>query len=285
MGLRLPRHYTVLITRTGAAPITLTIRLAPILLTVLMAATGASAWVGWLLYRNEQLAERNQELSDTASDVLTELNSLDAEIENLRQRAGVPDTETPGPRGDDSQGGPATEVPPETLLQLAQRRLPLLTSVWRGDVRPALEDTLAAEAARAAAIPSGPPVKQALPISSEFGLRPNPFGGRGHEMHRGIDFKGPVGTPVYATAAGVVREAENSGGYGNHVVVDHGYGYKTLYAHLSEIAVNPGESLQPGELVGYLGNTGRSSGPHLHYEVHYQGQAVDPKDYLEREQQ
>ncbi|ASC69545.1 Murein DD-endopeptidase MepM [Halomicronema hongdechloris C2206] len=242
--------------------------------------------MGWLLHRNEQLTERNQELTNTASDVLTELNSLDAEIENLRQRAGLPDTGTPEWQLDDSQGGLPLEVPPETLFQLARRRLPLLTSVWQGDVRPALEDTLAAEAARAAAIPSGLPVKQALPISSEFGLRPDPFGGRATKCTGASISKVRWGTPVYATAAaGWVREAENSGGYGNHVVVDHGYGYKTLYAHLSEIAVTPGTSLQPGELVGYLGNTGRSSGPHLHYEVHHQDEAVDPSDYLEREQQ
>jgi murein DD-endopeptidase MepM/ murein hydrolase activator NlpD len=102
-------------------------------------------------------------------------------------------------------------------------------------------------------------------------------------MHEGIDFVGPVGKPILATADGVVVKAEYIGGYGNHVKVDHGYNYETLYAHLSEIQVHTGDRVKRGEVVGALGNTGRSSGPHLHYGIYRNGQAVNPRYYLKLE--
>ncbi|MGF1495616.1 MAG: M23 family metallopeptidase [Elainellaceae cyanobacterium] len=181
--------------------------------------------------------------------------------------------------GGRSQGGVSMQLAPETLFELAQLKLTTLTSRFHQQVKPALDKTLDEEAARAAAKPAGRPVKAPLPISSKFGLRPNPFG-RGYELHQGIDFPGPVGTPVYTTAAGVVKTAEYSGGYGYHVVIDHGYGYSTLYAHLSDLAVVTGTSVDQGELIGYLGSTGRSTGPHLHYSVVRNGAAVDPLGYL-----
>jgi murein DD-endopeptidase MepM/ murein hydrolase activator NlpD len=99
-------------------------------------------------------------------------------------------------------------------------------------------------------------------------------------MHEGIDFAGPVGKPILATAQGVVVNAEYSGGYGNQVKIDHGYGYETLYAHLSELEVKIGDRVERGDVLGYLGNTGRSSGPHLHYGVYRNGRAVNPRYYL-----
>ncbi len=283
------KPYIVLITATGRSPITLTLR--PLSLAVGLAVLiGAPlTWIGVLLYQNVQLAQRNQNLAATASEVLTELNAIGAEIEVLKDRAGLPD-ELPErnlvpetnieilPRG-----GVAQEAPAEAMFDQARRQLPSLTTMLSRAVKPALEETLESEAEQAAAFPNGKPVAGDLSISSEFGLRSNPFGGRGYEMHEGLDFAGPVGKPILATAEGIVVNAEFNGGYGNHVKIDHGYSYETLYAHMTELEVNLGDRVQRGDVVGYLGSTGRSSGPHLHYSIYRNGQAVNPRYYLKLE--
>jgi len=117
-------------------------------------------------------------------------------------------------------------------------------------------------------------------ISAYFGFRSDPFTHR-LTMHYGIDFTGALGTPVHVTGEGVVVEAEYSfSGYGKNVVVDHGFGYKTRYAHLSKIEVKPGDKVKRGQIVGLLGNTGRSTGPHLHYEVMLRNTTTDPLNYF-----
>ncbi len=117
-------------------------------------------------------------------------------------------------------------------------------------------------------------------ITSGFGRRSDPFNGR-PAFHAGIDFRGRVGDPVAATAAGVVKEVGwDAGGYGNYVIIRHGGGYQTLFAHLSKTLVKKGGAVSRGDKVGLLGSSGRSTGPHLHYEVHWKGKAVDPEKYL-----
>jgi murein DD-endopeptidase MepM/ murein hydrolase activator NlpD len=125
--------------------------------------------------------------------------------------------------------------------------------------------------------PAGWPVKGW--ITSSFGVRRDPFDGR-RRMHEGLDIATRTGTPVLATAAGIVREVGSDPGYGKLVVVDHGYGYTTLYAHNSQIKVKVGQRLKRGDLVALAGNTGRSSGPHVHYEVRFNGVPVNPHKYL-----
>lgn len=283
MRFRLPKPYTILITRTGETPVAITLRPLPILVLGLVLTALPIVWVAKLVGHNEQLAERNENLTETANEVLVELETLDSEVEDLRQRAGLAADGTPPSTTEveSSQGGVSSSVKAEALFSLAQSRLPQIDSELEGQVRPALESTLAEEQARAASLPNAKPLKQELDVSSEFGLRRNPFGGRRYEMHSGIDFRGAIGTPVYATAQGLVMKSERSGGYGNHVVIDHGYGYETLYAHLSKLDVKVGDRVNRGDLIGALGNTGRSSGPHLHYEVHHNGQPVNPRYYLQ----
>jgi len=117
-------------------------------------------------------------------------------------------------------------------------------------------------------------------ISAHFGFRADPFTRR-LTMHYGIDFTGSIGTPVHVTGDGIVLEAEYSfNGYGKQILVDHGFGYKTRYAHLSKVDVKPGEKVKRGEIVGLLGNTGRSTGPHLHYEVLLRNTSTDPFNYF-----
>jgi len=116
-------------------------------------------------------------------------------------------------------------------------------------------------------------------ISDYYGRRRDPFTGN-VRMHHGMDFTGPVGTDIYATGDGRVIKAEYSAyGYGKEVVVDHGYGYRTIYAHLHDILVERGDKVKRGQVIGTLGNTGRSTGPHLHYEVRKWNRPVDPFNY------
>jgi murein DD-endopeptidase MepM/ murein hydrolase activator NlpD len=129
-----------------------------------------------------------------------------------------------------------------------------------------------------AATPAIQPVsnKDLNRIASGFGYRIDPVY-KTIKLHAGLDFAAPQGTPIYATADGVVRESGFSdGGYGNHVVVNHGYGYETLYGHMVRIKARNGQRVKRGEVIGYVGSTGKSTGPHCHYEVHKGGQKLDP---------
>jgi len=128
-------------------------------------------------------------------------------------------------------------------------------------------------------VPSEKPVKTAA-FTSGYGVRADPFRGAA-AMHAGIDLSGPVGTPIYATADGVVTTAGyNSGGYGNLVKIDHGRGIETRYGHLSVMGVSSGQRVTRGQLIGRMGSTGRSTGSHLHYEVRIDGRAVNPIPFM-----
>ncbi len=129
-----------------------------------------------------------------------------------------------------------------------------------------------------ASIPAIQPVsnKQLGHIASGFGMRIDPVYGT-PKMHKGLDFAAPQGTPIYATGNGTVTTAIGSaGGFGNHVVINHGYGYETLYGHMVRMKVQSGQKIKRGEVIGWVGSTGKSTGPHCHYEVHINGQEVDP---------
>ena len=123
-------------------------------------------------------------------------------------------------------------------------------------------------------VPTGLPLGGAR-LTSGFGYRFHPLSGR-YQPHAGVDLAAPTGTPVLATADGVVGTAGWSGGYGLLVALDHGGDLETRYGHLSGVAVAPGESVKRGQVIGYVGSTGRSTGPHLHYEVRQGQVAVDP---------
>jgi murein DD-endopeptidase MepM/ murein hydrolase activator NlpD len=126
-------------------------------------------------------------------------------------------------------------------------------------------------------IPAIQPVnnKDLLRIGSYFGTRTDPFY-KVAKFHEGMDFSATVGTEVYATGNGTVAEAGRNAGYGNEIIIDHGYSYKTVYAHLSRMFVKPGQKIRRGQIIGYVGNTGKSTSPHLHYEVHKNGVAINP---------
>ncbi len=132
-----------------------------------------------------------------------------------------------------------------------------------------------------AAIPAIQPVKNEdlKQMASGFGYRSDPFT-KIRKFHYGMDFTARTGTPIYATGDGVVHKADASlSGYGNHIEINHGYGYKTLYAHLSKYKCKPGQRVKRGDIIGYVGSTGRSQAPHLHYEVFKNGERVNPLNF------
>lgn len=117
-------------------------------------------------------------------------------------------------------------------------------------------------------------------ITSTFGYRSNPFGNYSSENHPGIDFRGNIGDPVKATANGIVEFAGFRGGYGNCIIIQHDKQIKTLFGHLSKILVEEGQKINTGDIIGNVGNTGRSTGPHLHYEIIRNDEKIDPQPYL-----
>tara|TARA_B000000437_G_scaffold218106_1_gene196775 strand:- start:1413 stop:2384 length:972 start_codon:yes stop_codon:yes gene_type:complete len=130
-------------------------------------------------------------------------------------------------------------------------------------------------------IPAIQPVsnKDLSRMASGFGPRIHPIY-KTRKMHAGMDFSAKIGTPIYATGNGTIEKVRRSKrGYGNHVVINHGFGYKTLYAHMSKYIVKKGQKVNRGDIIGYVGNTGMSMAPHLHYEVHKNGKKINPVNF------
>ena len=133
-------------------------------------------------------------------------------------------------------------------------------------------------AAARVSVPSRMPLDDAR-LSSDYGMRTHPVLG-GRRNHSGVDLAAPTGTPIYATADGYVSKAEWFSSYGKFVAIEHGANLQTRFAHMSQIVAREGQRVKKGELIGYVGSTGRSTGPHLHYEVRIDGKAVNPVPYM-----
>ena len=173
--------------------------------------------------------------------------------------------------GDAAAGGPFVPIRPPQFGASAFDRQLYRINVARAQIN-RYSQTLVA-------VPVRKPVIGEVDMSSPFGMRMDPFLGR-PAIHTGIDLRGEVGEPVRATATGHVSIAGREGGYGNMVEIDHGNGLATRYGHLSVISVKIGQLVRIGEVVGKIGSTGRSTGPHLHYETRVKGEAVDPQKFL-----
>jgi murein DD-endopeptidase MepM/ murein hydrolase activator NlpD len=140
-----------------------------------------------------------------------------------------------------------------------------------------IEKLIQNQGEKIASIPAIQPVsnKELTKIASGFGMRIHPIYGIA-KMHNGLDFTAPQGTPIYATGDGQITTAGEGGGAGNHVIINHGYGYETVYMHMVRIKTTVGAKVKRGEIIGWVGSTGASTGPHCHYEVHVNGTPVDP---------
>lgn len=162
----------------------------------------------------------------------------------------------------------------ESSLNSGDTRFRQLFASWEALDAPETEGTVQP----AISIPSRNPLNSAR-LTSGYGMRVHPVLGR-RKAHHGIDLAAPTGTPVYATADGIVTKAKWFSSYGLYISIDHSADLETRYAHLSKLAVEAGEQVKKGDLIGYVGSTGRSTGPHLHYEVRIDGVAVDPMPYM-----
>lgn len=207
---------------------------------------------------NEKSAEINENLSAIAS-----MESRIAGILKLQQTSTTTSSEI-------SRGGISLE--PTTTSQNLDQASVLLNSHM--DTMQEYYNTAVQYENKMNHTPSIMPL--AGSISSDFGYRRNPFGGWSSEFHSGIDIACDYSTPVHATAAGTVTFASYDGYWGRKVQIDHGYGIVTFYAHNSKITVNVGDKVQKGEIIAYSGNSGRSTGSHLHYEAYIDGKLVNP---------
>jgi murein DD-endopeptidase MepM/ murein hydrolase activator NlpD len=216
---------------------------------------------------NARLRAQNEKQQQELQQLNNRVNAVEDTSRKLAEEAGIPDQAAqPVPRG---QGGPAHPVDSAAALAaLDSKTARLERQMW------IYQDMVRGHGA----IPSIWPVMGAL--EGGMGGRRNPFTGRGWEYHEGQDIDAAYGTPVEAAASGRVIIAGRQRGYGNVVYIDHGAGLTTRYGHLSQINVALGQSVTRGQTIGLVGSTGRSTGPHLHYEVRINNQPVDPKRYL-----
>lgn len=232
-------------------------------------ALGGALWalpIALLVLSIGEMRTERDRLAHDVHDLTRRAATLSAEIAALEDYAGI------AAQGADPAGGPAIPLPPAAPIAAEETR------GWLGRLGGRLERAGAAVRAhvrRLAAIPSGAPVSAR--VTSSFGWRVNPFTGRGAEWHSGLDYGAPLGTPVRATAAGEVAWAARRGGYGLAVGVRHEGGFVTVYGHLRDATVKPGDRVARGDVVGHVGNGGRSTGPHVHYEVRRDGTPTDPR--------
>ncbi|MBN8995997.1 MAG: M23 family metallopeptidase [Rhizobiales bacterium] len=201
-------------------------------------------------------------VEDMAGRVAGRTDKIAAVLKTLGQP--VPKSVTAG-----GVGGPFVPLDPDADPETFRATVSLIT----GEL-----DRLSTVRRLAGRLPLTKPVQNAA-ITSRFGARIDPFFGR-PAMHPGIDFAAYVGFPIHATAGGTVITAESTGGYGNMVEIDHGNGVTTRYGHMSKILVKAGQIIPKGAIVGLAGSTGRSTGPHVHYEVRIDGHAIDPIRYI-----
>ncbi len=245
---------------------------------IAIAYTGSAverrAEVAELEQENKDLQAVNQELEKTIVGVQERLDEFEVRTARLALASGMePDVggEAQGtPTDGVSAGGPYDRLP-EGLDVLQSR------SEWIADQLGDVEVAMENQNRRFASTPSIAPVVGL--ISDGYGRRMDPITGR-PAFHRGIDLSGRRGTPIVAPADGVVVFAARSGGMGRMVKISHGFGYTTVYAHLNKILVEPGQDVRRGQEIGELGSSGRSTGPHLHYEVYADGKSVNPLYYI-----
>jgi len=230
--------------------------------------------------RNNQYARENvAAMARKLGEMQAQLMRLDALGQRMSKVAGIsPEefnfNELPG-RG----GVLGSDARPMTSEELDAHIAEAAHSVaQRADYLDIIESELLSDTVRNALLPQGTPVSQGF-IGSGFGMRADPFTGR-YAMHEGVDFAAPEGTPIFAAAGGVVVTAEKHQGYGNMVKIDHGNGLATLYGHASRLYVKVGDLIKRGQTIAAVGSTGRSTGPHLHFEVHVNGQPKNPAKYL-----
>lgn len=220
----------------------------------------------------QQMAEKNQKQ-------LAYLSKLEDQVRSQMEKSGA---QLP-PKSDASvyagKGGASLGSASEVNVMLEQEKNISLQAKAKAEDLQKLIGAIENENYRRDATPSQWPTDGGY-ISSPFGGRPNPFSGYGRDWHPGIDIAVDYGTPVYASAAGYVQQAGWYGGYGKYIRLGHDFGYETAYGHMSRLAVSAGSFVKKGEVIGYVGSTGYSTGPHLHFEILKYGEQVNPSSLM-----
>ena len=248
----------------------------------------AQATISELLRENVALQLENASYREATGELAAQITSLQQAVDDLGARAtvdpAVGDAMQKLPRGVTSRAMGGGSLPPAATDGL----LGLSDNPFSG-----LSTLLGAIEARLASVRSGVERRQALAaatpsiwpvagwLSSAYGNRPDPFTGR-RDFHPGLDISADHGRAVHATADGTIESAAYHGNYGNLVVIDHGFGISTRYGHLARFGVANGQRVRRGEVIGYVGSTGRSTSPHLHYEILVNGKLTDPLKLLAR---
>lgn len=220
----------------------------------------------------QQMAEKNQKQ-------LAYLSKLEDQVRSQMEKSGA---QLP-PKSDASvyagKGGASLGSASEVNVMLEQEKNISLQAKAKAEDLQKLIGAIENENYRRDVTPSQWPTDGGY-ISSPFGGRPNPFSGYGRDWHPGIDIAVDYGTPVYASAAGYVEQSGWYGGYGKYVRLSHDFGYETAYGHMSRLAVEAGSFVKKGEIIGYVGSTGYSTGPHLHFEILKYGEQVNPSSLM-----
>ena len=248
-------------------------------------------WIAFYFFdspREKMLQRENNELQEQLKQINKKLEVMDVVLEDIQDRDDqvyrVIFEAEPIPLGKrnpwyDLKARYDSIAPNETMKLLMNLNLKTSALLIKLNEERKSLDTLARLAERKsdmlASIPAIRPIKNMYNVTSGFGMRFHPIL-KTLRMHTGVDITAPKGTPVYATADGTVAYKQAQSGYGTSVIINHGYSYETLYAHLSKKMVKPGQKVKRGELVGYVGSTGLSVGSHLHYEVWRNGTPVNP---------
>lgn len=228
-----------------------------------------------LTEENHQLQDVNHQLEGTVVEIQARLDEFEERTARLALAAGLENEpavfpETEGSSGRAGSGGPYDRLP-ETPKQLKEQ------GEWIAHKLDLVEEQMTSTSQSLASMPTIAPVMGV--ITDGFGKRRDPFTGR-WANHRGLDIAARIGTPVVAPAEGVVVYSGYDGGFGKVVRLAHGFGYTTVFGHLSKVLVKPGDEVRRGDTIGLLGSTGRSTGPHLHYEVHEDGKSVNPLYFI-----
>lgn len=272
--------------------IALALVLVPVLLTLLLVLPqAAEAPQNKVLSFPEKLRlsffNNPQKHLDAYNTIIGEMQArmmrLDAQTERLLKLSGeqkevvqnAMDLKRPG------LGGPLVLDAPKNEADLKKNIDQLMAEIeFQTEYLDALEARILQKGVYKDMLPNSSPVNAAY-NSSSYGWREDPFTGH-RAFHEGLDFTANTGTPIFAAADGVVSVAGPNSGYGKMVQVEHGSGLQTRYAHASKILVKVGQRVAKGEVIAEVGNTGRSTGPHLHYEIRLNGNALDPRKYLSK---
>lgn len=231
-----------------------------------------------LRVKNQLQQTELQEFANRLEDVRKEMVILAQNDAKMRMMSQLGNSAVKSENIQVGIGGPNESSPESDVHNLQQQIDQIRESIdLQRESQEEVRGFLSEQRSLLSAKPSGWPARGWL--TSNFGVRQSPFTNE-RAMHEGIDIAGRIGTPVYATAAGIVSQAQYEDGYGKLVVVDHGYGYKTFYGHNSKLMVKVGQRVKRGDLIAAIGNTGSSTGAHLHYEIRLNGVPLNPRKFI-----